>query len=171
VAHNRYVNTRLWEDNYVFELDPSEKLVFLYLLTNSQTTIAGVYELNLRKASMEIGLDKDMVLKIIQRFAGDGKVYYIEGYIIIRNFLHHQALNPSIKKAVVKEIDKLPDRIRKLYLLSSDGLFLNPGADDGTDRTVLLTPEINKLWIKMEEDRKKMVDAKRATFARGNTMK
>ena len=42
MAKFRYVNTRFWDDSYVAELSPLEKLAFLYLLTNSLTTIAGV---------------------------------------------------------------------------------------------------------------------------------
>ena len=40
----RYVNTRFWNDTYVSSLDPIEKLLFIYLLTNEHTNISGVYE-------------------------------------------------------------------------------------------------------------------------------
>ncbi len=46
MAKYRVVNTRFWDDAYVAELSPNEKLIFLYLLTNALTTIGGIYELS-----------------------------------------------------------------------------------------------------------------------------
>jgi hypothetical protein len=64
---NRYINTNFWKDNYIADLDPSEKLLFLYLITNPRTNIAGIYELNLREIAFDTGFDVDMVKKILAR--------------------------------------------------------------------------------------------------------
>jgi hypothetical protein len=38
-----------------------------------------------------------MVEKIINKFSEDDKIFYIEGYIYIKNFLKHQSINPKTK--------------------------------------------------------------------------
>ena len=40
---HRYIKTKFWDDSYIIELNPHEKLLFLYLITNPLTNIAGVY--------------------------------------------------------------------------------------------------------------------------------
>lgn len=73
MAKQRMINTRFWEDGYTANLDPIEKLLFLYFLTNTSTNICGFYEIPLKKIASDTGLDKDMVLKIIKRFTDDKK--------------------------------------------------------------------------------------------------
>ena len=41
----RYISTTFWDDEWVQSLDFTEKGLYLYLLTNSLTNIAGVYKL------------------------------------------------------------------------------------------------------------------------------
>ena len=53
MAKNRMVNTRIWSDPRVLELDPSEKLLWVYLITNDHTSICGIYEIHSRVISME----------------------------------------------------------------------------------------------------------------------
>lgn len=150
----RVVNTRFWEDNYVYNLDPTQKLIFLYLLTNSHANIAGVYELNERKAANETGIDREMILKIIDKFMQDGKVYYADGYVILRNFIRHQSLNPKIMIGIQKIIETLPENVRKLYAITNDGLYLDaremPGKNGG--KTLLLTDKLNKMWLNSYEN-------------------
>jgi hypothetical protein len=177
MSSNRYINTRFWEDNYIYKKDSSEKLLFIYLLTNSQTNIAGVYEVNLEKAARETGIDREMIEKLIDRFTTDKKVYYVEGYIILRNFLRHQSLNPSVKKGIIREINALPERIRKLYLINDDGLYFDARELAGTKggSIELLTNQIDKLWISMQTPEKSQktqpTDDRRTTFNRGRYRK
>ena len=62
------INTRFWIDDYISHLDPTEKLMFLYFLTNPLTDICGVYEIPLKNIALDTGIDKEMVEKIIKRF-------------------------------------------------------------------------------------------------------
>ncbi len=153
MAQSRYVNTHFWTDNYVYELDPTQKLLFLYLLTNDATNIAGIYEFNIRKAAMETGIDKDMIEKIIDKFTADDRVYYIEGYVILRNFIRHQVTNTKILMGIKRVIDALPDHIRKLYAINDDGLFFDARELAGRNggKVVLLSDKINRIWLNIQE--------------------
>ena len=145
MAQSRYINTRFWKDNYVADLNSSDKLLFLYLITNQNTNIAGIYEIGLREIAMDTGIDKDMVLKQLEKFRADGKVYYIEGHIIVRNFINHQAESPKIQRGIAKIIENLPPRLRNFIKLDDAGLWLDSGELKGD--LELLTPKINTLWI------------------------
>ncbi len=111
MAKYRAINTRVWNDNYIFNLDPSEKLVFIYLLTNEHTNISGIYEIPLRIISIETGIENDTIERIIKRFSKDNKIYYLDGWIIVKNFILHQILNPSVKCGIEREINSLPSGI------------------------------------------------------------
>lgn len=98
MAKQRIVNTHFWKDNYVMELDPSEKLLFLYFITNPETDLCGIYEKSVREIAFDTGFDKSMVEKIIARFEREGKIFYKNGYVYIRNFVKHQMTNPKIEQ-------------------------------------------------------------------------
>lgn len=108
MATTRVVNTNFWRDTYVTSLTPDERLLFLYLLTNPATNLAGVYELDFRLVALDTGLSMADVQKIIGKFCRDKRTYYEQGWIVLRNFLKHQKLNPSMEKNVDKILDNLP---------------------------------------------------------------
>lgn len=115
MAKQRFINTRFWSDGYIDRLDPSEKLMFLYLLTNERTTISGAYELPSKIMAVETGFDKSMVDKILSRFVSDGKILHEDGWIVVINAHKHQNLaNPKIRSGVNRELSILPLRIKKL---------------------------------------------------------
>ena len=43
MAKFRLINTKFWDDSYVAKLSTSEKLLFIYFISNPLTTVAGVY--------------------------------------------------------------------------------------------------------------------------------
>jgi hypothetical protein len=105
----RYISTTFWRDNYIIDLDPSEKLLFLYLLTNPDTNILGVYQIPIRQISMDTGFDKEMVIKILERFQKDNKVLYQDGWIAIKNFAKNQNYkSPYIQTAIETEFLNIP---------------------------------------------------------------
>lgn len=109
------VNTVFWEDNYTANLDPIEKLLFLYFLTNTSTTISGIYQITLKKVAVETGIDKEMVEKMLLRFERDNKFFYRDGWIGIKNFIKHQNQeSPQVKKGIERELENTPDFIKIL---------------------------------------------------------
>lgn len=108
----RSINTRFWVDEWVEELDKDEKLLYLYLLTNQQTNIAGVYEISIKRISFETGIKSEHVGKIIEKFLKNGKVAYVDGWMIIKNWKKNQCLDGTqIDRAIQKVVDTLPSHI------------------------------------------------------------
>ena len=102
----RYINTRFWNDGYVADLDPIEKLLFIYFLTNEHTNIAGVYEVPLKIIAIETGLDTTMLVKILPRLSD--KVNYVDGFVVIKNFIKHQETeSPNVRKGITNCLQEL----------------------------------------------------------------
>lgn len=119
MSKNRYVDTRFWDDTYITTLDPTEKLLFLYFLTNPLTNIAGIYEISFRRISLDTGLEATMIERIVGRFAKDKKVYYKLGHIIVCNFPKYQDFgnSPKIKQGIELILAKLPPKL--LYAMDT----------------------------------------------------
>lgn len=114
MSKNRYIDTIFWRDNYVVNLDPSEKLLFLYLLTNTETTICGIYQLPIKIISVDTGFEKEMIIKILERFEKDNKIKYENGWIAIKNFIIHQNYkSPKIQTGINLELNKSPKELVK----------------------------------------------------------
>lgn len=122
MAKFRYINTRFWVDDYISNLDPIEKLLFLYFLTNPATDICGIYELPLKNIALDTGLDKEMVQKIIDRFTRDGKIFYEKGWVAIKNFQKHQSMNPKVKIGIENGLAKAPKEIIDRLYIDHDSL-------------------------------------------------
>lgn len=111
MAKYRVVNTRFWDDPYVAELNPTEKLVFLYLLTNALTTIGGVYELPLKRAAFDVGLPVKELKSVFEKLERDGKVVWQDGWVALVNFVKHQSLNPKVRRGIEIEHEKAPPEL------------------------------------------------------------
>lgn len=107
----RCVQTKFWDDGYSTKLDPTEKLLFLYFLTNPLTNISGIYEIQFRRIAFDTGLSEETIKEILTRFERDKKIYHIDDWIIIKNFIKNQNLNPSTAKGVKNEIESVPKDI------------------------------------------------------------
>src|SRR5688500_5513892 len=105
MAKFRMLNTRFWDDSYVISLDPTEKLLFIYLLTNALTSICGIYEIQLRRIAFDTGIDIEMVKNVFSRFELDKKILYRDGWVCVVNFIKHQKINRSVEKGMLSAIN------------------------------------------------------------------
>ena len=105
------INTRFWSDGFVVNLNPLDRYLFLYFLTNEHTNISGIYELPLRVIAFETGIEKDMIEKMLLRL--EDKIKYFDGWIYIKNFSKHQSDNASVKKGIEKALEQIPVEIMK----------------------------------------------------------
>jgi hypothetical protein len=114
MAKQRYINTKIWEDNWFSSLDQVEQLVFIYFLTNPMTNIIGAYELSKATITRSVGLDTLMLDELLKRFDEAGKVHYINGWVVLPNFIKHQNYkSPKIKKGIETELEEVPDEVKR----------------------------------------------------------
>ena len=134
------VNTRLWSDPFIQDLKAEEKLLFLYLLTNEHTNIAGFYEISLNTISFETGIKTDRLSKAIDRLSESKKIDFIDGWVCIKNFVKHQKANPKIKRGIEIALGEIPkeiiDKAKAIDRLSIDYetlSHLNPNSNPNSN--------------------------------------
>ena len=96
----RYVSTSFWDDEWVQTLTFTEKGLYLYLLTNPLTNIAGVYKLSPRRIVFDTGLEEAEVAKIMEKFETAGKAYHHGEFVVLPSWPHHQAVNRNVEKGI-----------------------------------------------------------------------
>jgi len=116
------INSKFWSDSFVVDkLNPLDRYLFLYFLTNEKTNICGVYEVPLRTISNETGIEKEEVLRMLERLKG--KVEYKNGWVCLVNFIKHQnTKSEDVKKGIDKLLANLPLEIQEWVRQSRDGL-------------------------------------------------
>lgn len=127
MAKQRIVNTKFWDDSYIASLVPIEKLVFLYLLTSPLTNISGVYELPLKRAAFDVGMEEKMIERIFAKLERDKKIVREGNWVGIVNFIKHQSTNPSIRRGIAAELQAAPKQV--LDTLSTHWDRLGTGSD------------------------------------------
>jgi hypothetical protein len=123
MAKQRYVKTNFRSDWYIESLQPQEKLIFLYLLTNELTNICWIYEISYKRICYDTWYPEWVVSMIISKFEEDKKIRYLDWYIVIKNHLKNQNLNPSTIAWAKREIEAIPQSvigiIQSVYNLSA----------------------------------------------------
>ena len=111
----RYISTSIWADDWFDSLTEREKLVYFYLLTNEHTNAAGVYQCTLKNIRLEMGLQREEIESIMDKFAEAGKAFYYKEYIIIPKWLKHQKINDrsGLFLGTVKVLNSLPAEIKE----------------------------------------------------------
>lgn len=117
------INTNFWSDDSVQDLKPLEKYLFLYFLTNEHTNIAGIYELSIKTICFETDMKKDEVSKAMHRLSTF--ILYLDGWIVIKNFIKNQALNPKIRTGIERVVKTLPTRITDIVKIDYDSLCID----------------------------------------------
>lgn len=67
-----------WQDDFILELTPEQKFFYLYLMSNSKVNTLGAYVFPLTMSTVELGYNKETVLKLLDYFAQVGKIIWDE---------------------------------------------------------------------------------------------
>ena len=117
MSKQRYIKDSFWTDPYIEKLTPDEKLIFVYLLTNPQCNVAGVYEIRPKRVAYETGYDIEVVETILSRFAKDKKIIRIGDFVVIVNHIKHQSLGEKVAEGINRIIKETPKEIQELFTL------------------------------------------------------
>jgi len=107
MAIYRQVHTSFWQDDFVLELTPEEKYFYLYLMTNSKTNQAGVYELPKRVMKFETGYNSETVDRLLTKFIEYGKIKYDEStkeIFIVNWSKFNWTTSPKVLTCIKKEV-------------------------------------------------------------------
>lgn len=113
MSTQRYISTSFWDDEWIQTLDPSEKLLYLYYMTNPLTNIAGVYKISMRRISFDTGFIPETITHIMQKFEKAGKAYRIGEYVALPAWPKHQQwkIRSKIKDGIISILQDLPSEV------------------------------------------------------------
>jgi len=116
----RYISTSIWDDDWFWAQEDSAQKFYFYILTNSMTNVAGVYQITLSRIAKDTRWKVVDVERVLAKFEREKKAFYRGGYIILPSAPHHQKwwLRPTIKKGIVAILKSLPDSV--LHDLTTD---------------------------------------------------
>jgi len=141
----RSLNTAFWSDTWVEELEPMQKLLFIYLVTNEKTNMLGIYEASIKKISFETGIVPLVVKTYLKDFEEADKVKYIDNMVILINYMKHQNYNTNMKKSAIDTYNDLPKSLKV------KGLDINKGNPiEGFERLSKAYGMVRKVEVEYE---------------------
>jgi len=114
MGSQRYISTSFWNDKWIRSQNPSERYLYMYLLTNTETNIAGVYQTTIDRIAYDTGYDERTVRPMLAKFAEAGKAHFFDDeWIILPSWPKHQKweIKPTIKKGMDAILEKLPQKV------------------------------------------------------------
>jgi hypothetical protein len=111
MSKHRVVKSSFWTDDYIEKLPVKERYFFLYLLTNPNTNILGIYQATLKRIKFETDLSGDEIDSFFKKFSEDDKVHYISDHVLMVNFQKHQKPNQKMVTGMQSLYDCLPEKV------------------------------------------------------------
>lgn len=109
MANYRQIHTQIWRDNWFLELRPDEKLLFIYLFSNDNSNLAGIYEIHESIIALETGLRPARIREILVKLEASNKVHYGDGIVWIVNMRkYHANAGEKVRRSIEIIIDGIP---------------------------------------------------------------
>ena len=97
----RKIDTCLWKDPWFENLNPNEKLAFIYFWTNDYCNAAGIYEISEKRIEFDLGYGIDMVSIPLKKKM---EWYADRSTVWVKNFFRHQCQNEKFAKGALNSI-------------------------------------------------------------------
>ncbi|MDP4088313.1 MAG: hypothetical protein Q8930_03440 [Bacillota bacterium] len=116
----KQIQANFWQNAFVLDLTPEERYFYVYLITNTMTTVCGIYKFNLKLAVLETGLSTEVINNYLNAFESSGKIVVskISREIMIVNWLKHNSKrNKKIIGQINAELKEVKDKelLRRFY--------------------------------------------------------
>ena len=119
MANYRQIHVSIWKDEWFLDLEPEEKLLFIYLFSNESTSLAGIYRIPMKVIAFETGLSATFIESTLQKFHVADKVHYENGVVWVVNMRqYHETRSTKVQTRIENDIASIPDcdlKIRYLY--------------------------------------------------------
>ena len=120
MSTQRYISTSFWDDGWVAELAPNQKLFYLYLLTNPLTNIAGIYQVTDKRLRFDTGFSTRVVAGLWSYFSNEKKIVRMDDWVIIPSWPKHQRVGQrtTVRQGIDAILKKLPDDVLKAVIVN-----------------------------------------------------
>lgn len=132
----RIIHTKIWKDEFLSELTPTEKLLFIYYITNERVNIIHCYEITDREVMFDTGIDRGIIEAFKEKVRG--KIAFKDSYVFLLNASRYESYKGNLNEtAKVKLLGELPKSILDWY-----NNILNTGIDTPLKGTINNKSEI-----------------------------
>lgn len=119
--NTRIIHTKIWKDDFFSSLNPTEKLLFIYYLTNERVNIIHCYEVTERELYFDTGLDKSTIAKAKEKFSESNKLQFYKNYVFLTNATRYESYKgPQNEKAKSNMVRKMPSDVIDWYFKQFD---------------------------------------------------
>lgn len=102
------MHTKIWKDDFFAGLTPSEKLLFIYYVTNERVNIIHCYEITEREVVFDTGIDRGIIQAFKEKVTG--RIAFKDNYVFLLNASRYESykgtLNDTAKEKLLKELPK-----------------------------------------------------------------
>jgi hypothetical protein len=151
MANYRQIHVSIWKDEWFLDLEPAEKLLFIYLFSNEATSLAGIYKLPMKVIEFETGLSRQFIEDTLSKFQLVGKVLYENGIVWVTNMRrYHETKSAKVQTRILSDIALIPDcplKIRYLYGMDTSPQLKEDEEKDEKEISLLQSAFINASGI------------------------
>ena len=108
MAKYRPIYTNIWKDPNFQNFNSTEKIIFIYLFSNEQTSESGIYPITTQTIANETGLTKSSIDKVLVKGLPNVCYDFERSFVFVVNFLTHNGKGRPdlVKKAIENENEK-----------------------------------------------------------------
>lgn len=123
-----------WQDEFILELTPEQKFFYLYLMTNNKVNTLGAYVFPLTMSTVELGYNRETVLKLLDHFAQVGKIIWDETTKEVF-LLNWPKRNWNRKTATLRALKKDFDALKSPVLREKISAMLSAFSSESTEES------------------------------------
>lgn len=121
MANRIGINVGIWDNPVFKKMNVEERTFYLYLLTNSQTTNIGIYQISKMQIALELGASIERVQALIDRLSSEYRLIrynHETSEMAIKDWGKFVLLNGG-KRVMVSQLREVEDRMLIPYVLES----------------------------------------------------
>ena len=153
MANYRQIHVSIWKDEWFLDLEPDQKLLFIYLFSNDLTSLSGIYKIAKKVIAFETGLELKYVIDTLSKFEKDGRVYYRDGMVWVKHLRkYHSYTSSKVLTRVDNDLAEIPDCSLKQEYISYYQQDISYRYDIDTESYKIKEKE-NKKKIEKEDEK------------------
>lgn len=124
MSNRKHLDDRIWDDSFFLELNPAQKCLFLFYLTNPSLSLCPIFEISEKMVLLRTQLEKKEFEKAKQLFSQKGKIFFYENWVFLPNFMKYNSGITSIGengkpsntlKPFIKELQSIPKDVLQFF--------------------------------------------------------
>jgi hypothetical protein len=127
----RIIHTKVWQDDFVVDLSPIQKLIFFYYITNDNIGLTGIYEVTDRQVAFDTGVTKAQIQEVKALFQKKKKILFYKNWVYIVNATKLNGyIGEKLQKAIKKEKSFIPDTVLEMFNTLLEGVDMVSDTSD-----------------------------------------